>query len=227
MFIIGVICLLKVLFPNNLRQTKTTFWRAPSEHREELAWFSCRCVFYTAGHSINDALALRGKGATGGLVMRLPFPLDCAQSPRAQKSFLVSLHKRTQKPCTGSNLLAMPLMKSQARNVGKQLQIKQELLLQLMNSYYVHVSLWDSMLCVKGNLIKWYQFSLIETRFFPGFGYARLLGISPSALKIPRLLCRLKFEDWKSTVFVIPMIFLPYVLSGALWIINKFCSVLL
>ena len=29
------------------------------------------------------------------LVMRLPFPLDCAQSPRAQKSFLVSLHKRT------------------------------------------------------------------------------------------------------------------------------------
>ena len=48
----------------------------------------------------------------------------------------------------------MPLMKSQARNVGKQLQIKQELLLQLMNSYYVYVSLWDSMLCVKGDLIK-------------------------------------------------------------------------
>ena len=65
MFIIGVVCLLKVLFPNNLRQTKTTFWRAPSERREELAWFSCRCVFYTVGHSINDALALRGKRATG------------------------------------------------------------------------------------------------------------------------------------------------------------------
>ena len=57
----------------------------------------------------------------------------------------------------------MPLMKSQARNVGKQLQIKQELLLQfyfLMNFYYVYVSLWDTehaqkvkMLCVKGNLI--------------------------------------------------------------------------
>ena len=79
----------------------------------------------------------------------------------------------------------MPLVKSQARNVGKQLQIKQELLLQLMNFYYVYVSLWDRMLCVKGNLMKWYQFSLIETRFFPGFGYARFLGISSFSPKNP------------------------------------------
>ena len=58
----------------------------------------------------------------------------------------------------------MPLMKSQARNVGKQLQIKQELLLLfyfLMNNYLVYISLWDTehapkvkMPCVKGNLIK-------------------------------------------------------------------------
>ena len=58
----------------------------------------------------------------------------------------------------------MPLMKSQARNVGKQLQVKQELLLLfyiLMNNYLVYISLWDTehaqkvkMLFVKGNLIK-------------------------------------------------------------------------
>ena len=61
----------------------------------------------------------------------------------------------------------MPLMKSQARNVGKQLQIKEELLLLfyfLMNNYLVYISLWDAehaqkvkMLYVKGNLIKSYQ----------------------------------------------------------------------
>ena len=58
----------------------------------------------------------------------------------------------------------MPLMKSQVRNVGKQLQIEQELLLLfnfLMNFYFVYVSLWDTehaqevkMLRVEGNLIK-------------------------------------------------------------------------
>ena len=58
----------------------------------------------------------------------------------------------------------MPLMKSQARNVGKQLQIKQELLLLfnfLMIFYFVYVLLWDTehaqevkMLRVEGNLIK-------------------------------------------------------------------------
>ena len=58
----------------------------------------------------------------------------------------------------------MPLMKSQARNVEKQLQVKQELLLLfyiLMNNYLVYISLWDTehaqkvkMLFVKGNLIK-------------------------------------------------------------------------
>ena len=32
---------------------------------------------------------------------------------------------------------------------------------------------------------------IIEAHFFPGAGYARFLGISPSTLKIPRLLCRL------------------------------------
>ena len=58
----------------------------------------------------------------------------------------------------------MPLMKSQVRNVGKQLQIKQDILLLfnfLMNFYFVYVSLWDTehaqkvkMLCVKGNLIE-------------------------------------------------------------------------
>ena len=60
-----------VALPSTLNRvyTKTKFWRAPSKHREELAWFPCRGTFYHnlplyPRRSSSRNYALRGKRAT-------------------------------------------------------------------------------------------------------------------------------------------------------------------
>ena len=88
MFILDVFACWKFYFlVRIISHRQRTFRRAPSKHREDLAWFSCRRVFYTAGDSINDALDLRGRRMR--LVIRRPFPQDCAQSSPQTKKFLI------------------------------------------------------------------------------------------------------------------------------------------
>ena len=89
MFILDVFACWKFYFlVRIISHRQRTFRRAPSKHREDLAWFSCRRrVFYTAGGSINDALDLRGRRMR--LVIRRPFPQDCAQSSPRTKKFLI------------------------------------------------------------------------------------------------------------------------------------------
>ena len=136
------------LHRRNRAYTKTTFWRAPSKHREELAWFPCRGTFWHSWslnqrRSSSRNYALRGKRATEAhgdapdfptwhqssmrLKLRLPFPLGRARRCACTTKFFECVYfffRGVSKPCNDSNVLVTSLIKRQAWNVWRGTQTK-------------------------------------------------------------------------------------------------------
>ena len=139
-----------VALPSTLNRayTKTTFWRAPSKHRGELAWFPSRGTFWHSWslnqrRSSSRNYALRGKRATEAhgdapdfptwhqssmrLKLRLPFPLGRARRCACTTKFFECVYfffRGVSKPCNDSNVLVTSLIKRQAWNVWRGTQTK-------------------------------------------------------------------------------------------------------